>query len=72
LHKVRLIFSGILTSYDPLKKCLEGRRKPQRHKGHKGHKGLDVISIFVAASEEEIKKMDKRAGSTERVCYPSF
>jgi len=31
-----------------------------------------VISIFVAASEEEIKKMDRLLGSTERVCYPSF
>jgi hypothetical protein len=29
--------------------------KPQRHKEHKG---MEVISIFVAASEEEIKKMD--------------
>jgi hypothetical protein len=43
--------------------------KPQRHKEHKG---LEVLSIFVAASEEEIKKMDRIVGSTERVCYPSF
>jgi hypothetical protein len=43
--------------------------KPQRHKEHKG---LEVLSIFVPASEEEIKKMDNRLGSTERVFYPSF
>jgi hypothetical protein len=33
----------------------EKRIKPQRHKEHKG---LEVISILVASSEEEIKKMD--------------
>jgi hypothetical protein len=43
--------------------------KPQRHKGHKG---LEVLSIFVAASEEEIKKMDRILGSNYRVFYPSF
>jgi hypothetical protein len=51
------------------RECLKRRRKPQRHKGNKG---MEVLFIFVAASEEEIKKMDRILGSTERVFYPSF
>jgi hypothetical protein len=61
-----ICFIGLFVLLDYL---LLKRRKPQRDKEHKG---MEVLSIFVPASEEEIKKMDNRLGSTERVFNPSF
>jgi hypothetical protein len=44
----------------------------ENHKDTKSTKAWTLLPIFVAASEEEIKKMDRIVGSTERVFYPSF